>query len=215
MIQRIVRLFHPRDRVFFALFRQIADNLEFMGAEVCQSFREKDKQKKEHIFEGITDWEVKTDSLTHRVFVELSKNFITPFDREDVHRLASKLDDVADGINGCTKRIHLYGIDTHDEEPMCQFSVLVLEATKEVRKMIYQLEELRQTKGLYDSIIHINSIENQADELFGENIQRLFEQEQNIKTMIKKKEIYHILEATIDKCEDVANVVESILLKYA
>ena len=171
----IMKIFLPKDRVFFQLFEEVAEHVYEMGIKLKEMVNEPDADVRAKILAQIENLEHKNDELTHNIFTELGRNFITPFDREDIHYLATSLDDIADYIYASAKNI----------------------------------------KEMTDAMIKINSIENQADDVFDMSIERLFEQENDFKEVIKKREIYQVLEIATDKIEDVSNVIESIIIKYA
>ena len=154
------------------------------------------------------------DDLTHKVFTELGRNFITPFDREDIHTLASALDDICDYIYATAKKINTYRVNT-DDEAIRKLADLIGEGTIYVREAVGELRNMRDMRRITDSLVKINSIENQADDIFDAAIERLFELEPDAKEVIKKREIYQVMEVVTDKCEDAANVIESIIIKYS
>ena len=150
--------------------------------------------------------------ITHQIFHELGSNFITPFDREDIQRLASVLDDVIDFIHGSAKRIELYKIDTIHPS-MIKLGELILESATELNKAIPQLKDMRDVSLIREACVKINSIENHADDIFDMAVARLFEEETNAIEIIKIKEVLSALETATDRAEDAANVLESILIK--
>jgi uncharacterized protein Yka (UPF0111/DUF47 family) len=162
----------------------------------------------------IEDMEHVNDDLTHRIFTELGRNFITPFDREDIHSLASALDDVSDYIYGTAKKINFYKVDPSDVG-IQKLSELIHSSVTEVQKVVMELRDMKNLRKITDSMVLINSIENQADDVFDMSIERLFETEPDAKEVIKKREIYQVMEIVTDKCEDAVNVIESIIIKYA
>lgn len=212
MLQRLLRVLRPDGKGFFVLFNQMAESVELMGEKLALIFRTTDTAKINELVRDIDNLEHQTDLLAHKVFVELSRNFITPFDRDDIYRLVSSLDDVADNIYGCGKRLVMYDVDV-DDEYFRQLSSLIKETVIKMRVLIKELYLKRFSKDIESMIIEINVLENQGDDTFGESMQTLFRNETDAKTLIKKKAIYQLLESTIDCCEDVANVIESILLK--
>lgn len=214
MLQRLLRLLRPKDTVFFPLFKEMSANIALMGRALEILFYEPDISKRRELFGEISDLEQKTDSLAHKIFMELSKTFIIPLDREDIYKLTSSLDDVADNIYGCAKRMDLYEVDVLQEKEFQQFARLVYEAARDVDVLLEELVHLKKTPVFTEAVIRVHSTENKADDLFNERLRKIFE-EQDVKTLLKKKELYQILEATIDKCEEVTNVVESIIIKYA
>lgn len=160
------------------------------------------------------DLEHTGDNITHQIHLELGKNFITPFDREDIHSLASSLDDVADFIHGAANRIELYKVE-RITEPMIEITDLLVEATEHVSKAIHELKDLKNIRNITDSCVRINSVENKADYIFDKAVADLFEFEKDAISLIKQKEVLSAMEDATDKCEDVANVLESILVKNA
>lgn len=154
------------------------------------------------------------DEITHQIYLELSKNFITPFDREDIAALTSAIDDVADYINGSANRMLLYNID-EITEPIRKLSDLILHGCTEMEKAIKELKDLKNVRNIADCCVRINSIENQADDVFDRAVADLFLYERDAVKLIKYKEVLANLETATDMCEDVANVVETILVKNA
>lgn len=210
----ILKLFLPKDRIFYNLFENVADNVLKMGELLDDLANEPEVEKRTSIINEIGKLEHENDSVTHKIFTELGRNFITPFDREDIHALASSLDDICDNIHACAKKVHIYKVNPTDST-FQKFARLIQKSCKEVHATVYELRNLKNTRKMSDSLVTINSLENQADDIFDLSIEALFENEQNIKEVIKKREIYQVLEIITDRCEDVANVIESILLKYA
>jgi len=171
------------------------------------------EKRKEHIKE-IERLEHVGDDITHSIFLELSKNFITPFDREDIHALASAVDDIADYIHASATNIELYNI-TNIGDAMVKLAELLVEMCTDLEKAIKELRSFKNIRVIADACVRINSGENQADYVCNLAIARLFEFETNAIELIKQKELLQTLEMATDKCEDAANVLESILVKNA
>ena len=161
------------------------------------------------------DLEHKNDEVTHHIFIELGRNFITPFDREDIHSLASALDDIADYIYSAGKKINFYRIDPISDDGIQKSAQAILEAVLAVKSAVAEIRNLKNTHKIVECVIKINSIENQADEIFDSCIEKLFDSDVDAKELIKRRELYQILEIVTDKCEDAGNVIESIVVKYA
>lgn len=210
----ILKLFLPKDKVFFNLFEEVAENVLKMAAELRNLIYETDPEKRLVINKQIADLEHENDNFTHRIFTELGRNFITPFDREDVHYLASALDDICDYINSCSKKIVYYKVNPN-ETTFQKMADLILKGCSEVRKAVLELRDMKNLRRITDAMVAINSVENQADDIFDLSIEDLFEKEPDAKEVIKKREIYQVLEIITDKCEDASNVIESIIIKYA
>ena len=144
----------------------------------------------------------------------MSKNFITPFDREDIHSLASAIDDIADYIHGSANRMYLYNL-TNITEPIKKLADLIHQGCKDIHKGISELRDLKNIRNVTDSCVRINSMENQADYIFDLAVADLFKNETNAIELFKNKEVLNALEKATDKCEDVANVMETIIVKHA
>jgi hypothetical protein len=210
----IVKLFMPKDRVFYSLFEDVATNLVEMGKVLVELVETKDmdiRKDKVHLIERL---EHKNDDYTHRIFVELGQNFITPFDREDIHYLASTLDDVADYIHGSAKRIDMYKV-TEINDSVRKLADLINQGVMELARAIPELRNMSNMRVITDACVKINSLENHADDIYDRAIADLFDQESNAVELIKMREIYQALEIATDKCEDSANVIETIIIKYA
>jgi predicted phosphate transport protein (TIGR00153 family) len=214
-LNSIFQYFVPKDKkVFFPLFEQAANNTVVMSTILVEAVNSNNPATREELFKQIDKLENKGDEITHQVFLELGKNFITPFDREDIHSLTSAIDDVADYIQGAANRMNLYRIDDYNEHirKLCE---LCLQGATELEKAVRELKDLRNVRAIADSCIRINSVENQADYVFDRAVADLFLYEKDAIRLIKYKEIYAALETATDMCEDAADVMESILVKNA
>jgi uncharacterized protein Yka (UPF0111/DUF47 family) len=209
-----LRLFTPKDRVFYSLFEEVADGVGRMGKLMKEVVAEPDFDKRAGLIALVEDQEHVNDDLTHRIFTELGRNFITPFDREDIHYLASALDDICDYIYATTKKINFYRVNPNDIG-IQKLADLIDQSTCQIQAAIKELRNMRNMRKITDALVKVNSIENQADDIFDLSIERLFETEPDAKEVIKKREIYQVMEIVTDKCEDAANVIESIIIKYA
>jgi predicted phosphate transport protein (TIGR00153 family) len=205
-------MFAPKSGKFFDSFSRATTNLLAMTQKFKDLLDTTDEQQRESIVREIHDLEHVGDEITHRIFTELSENFITPFDREDIHYLATSLDDVADFINGTASRISLYQLKEIDQVMHSLASVLHRQAV-EIDLGVQNLRNMKNAQRTREAIVRINDLENEADSIFDLAIARLFAEETNPIEMIKKKEILSVLETATDKCEDVANALESILVK--
>src|SRR5580700_8840721 len=210
----ILKFFMPRDRIFYSLFEEVADTVAKMGKLMKEVTSEPDFDKRAAKISLLEDQEHVNDELTHKIFTELGRNFITPFDREDIHYLASALDDICDYIFSTAKKINFYKVNPNDTG-IQKLADLIVEGTTQVGLAISELRNMRDMRKITDALVKINSIENQADDVFDMSIDRLFETEPDAKEVIKKREIYQVMETVTDKCEDAANVIETIIIKYA
>ena len=213
-LNNIFQYFIPKDKKFFPLFEQDSTNLIKLGEKLVEAVNTEDLDRRKELFKDIEDLEHVGDEITHQIHLELSKNFITPFDREDIHRLASAIDDIADYIHGSASRMNLYNV-TLITPPIKELAALILEGCQELNKAISELRDLKNIRIIADSCVRINSIENQADFVFDNAVGQLFDYEKDAVNLIKYKEVLSALETATDMCEDAANVLESILVKHA
>ena len=210
----ILKIFLPKDRIFYQLFENVAGVLVNMGDKLKEVVNEPDFEKRAKLIKDVEDMEHVNDDYTHQIFTELGKNFITPFDREDIHYLASALDDIADYIYASAKKINFYRVNP-DDPGIKKMAELIAIGCVHVQKAVTELRNMKNMRNITDALVAINSIENQADDIFDTSIERLFATEPDAKEVIKKREIYQVMEIVTDKCEDVGNVIESIIVKYA
>jgi predicted phosphate transport protein (TIGR00153 family) len=213
-LNSIFQYFVPKDKKFFPLFEQASSNLISISAKLIEAVNTSDLAKREEIIKEIENYEHIGDKITHEIFLELSKNFITPFDREDIHSLASAIDDIADYIHGSANRMYLYNL-TNITEPIKKLADLIHQGCKDIHKGISELRDLKNIRNVTDSCVRINSMENQADYIFDMAVADLFKNETNAIELFKNKEVLNALEKATDKCEDVANVMETIIVKHA
>ena|ERR1035437_9944814 len=210
----ILSIFLPKDKVFFQLFENVADTALKMGNKLRELVHEPDYEKRGVLTKEIEDMEHVNDNFTHSIFTELGRNFITPFDREDIHSLANALDDISDYIYSSAKKLNFYKVDPADLG-IQKMAELIANSCMEVQRAVKELRDMKNLRRITDAMVAINSIENHADDIFDMSIERLFETEPDAKEVIKKREIYQVMEIVTDKCEDAANVIESIIIKYA
>ncbi len=210
----IFSFFTPKDKKFQPLFEQAGSNVKKIAEVLLIVVTTPDLEKRKEAIKEVERLEHVGDDITHSIFIELSKNFITPFDREDIHFLASAIDDIADYIQASAVNIELYNVTTITE-PMVKLAELLVEMCIDLEKAIKELRSFKNIRVIADACVRINSAENQADYTCNLAIARLFEFETNAIELIKQKEVLQTLEIATDKCEDAANVLESILVKNA
>ncbi len=209
-----LKFFLPKDKVFFHLFENVSETVVHMAEKLSEVVHENDFSKRDQLIKQIEDLEHLNDDQTHRIFTELGRNLITPFDREDVHYLAIALDDICDYIYSSAKKINFYKVNPHNIT-FHKMAELISSSCNEVHNAVIELRDMKNLRKITDALVAINSIENLGDDVFDQGIEELFENEPDAKEVIKKKEIYQVMEIVTDKCEDVANVIESIIIKYA
>jgi hypothetical protein len=211
-LDSIFQFFVPKDRKFFSLFDEQADNLVLIAKALNELVNAPNLEKQKELEKEIERLEHVLDQCAHRIYLELGKTFITPFDREDIHRLASSVDEIADYIHGASKRIGMYKIEK-STPTMIKMAELILQSTEELQKAMYELRNLKNLRNITDACVRLNSIENHADDLYDTAIADLFDNEKDAIKLIKMKEVYHALETATDMAEDAANVLESIIVK--
>lgn len=201
----------PKDKKFYLLLEKASGNLVEISHVLVEMVNSSEDKRRE-LIKQISHLEHVGDDISHEIFHELNATFITPFDREDIHSLTSALDDIVDYIHGSAKRIELYKI-TNITNDLIQLSELIEKAAKELHGAILELRNMKNVSKIKEACIRINSIENHADDIFDNSIARLFEEEKNAVEIIKIKEVLSSLETATDKCEDAANILESIIVK--
>ncbi|MEH6304787.1 DUF47 family protein [Olivibacter sp. CPCC 100613] len=213
-LNSIFQYFVPKDKKFFPLFEQASTNLIDIAQALHEAVNTDDIEQRKLLYKKVKDLEHKGDEITHQIHLELGKNFITPFDREDIHTLASALDDIADYIFDSANRMELYHVDIITE-PIRELANLIVEAVTALSKGMHELRNLKNVRSIADACVRVNSVENKADYVYNKAIGDLFLYEKDAITLIKYKEVLATLETATDMCEDVANVLESILVKNA
>jgi uncharacterized protein len=208
----VLERFMPRQVVFFDYFERMADKtLEGSKAmldllEDCTNVAEKARRIKAIEHEG--------DLITHQCIEELHKTFITPIDRDSIHRLITRMDDVLDLIEAVSERISLYDVDSPSEEARQLGRVLVF-SVEQVGKAVRGLRNMKNAPQILVECVEINRLENEADTLLRVAVGKLFKTEKDPLHVMKWKELYEGIEEATDRCEDVANLVEGIVLEYA
>lgn len=213
-VNNFINFLVPRDKSFYPLFERAAANLKASAEQLLMVVTSTTPEQRIEHMRQIEKLEHIGDEIAHEVFNELGKNFITPFDREDIHRLISRIDDVLDYIHGASKRMELYKITNYTPE-IIKLSELIQTSTNEINNAVMELKNLKNLRKITDACVRINSIENHADDIFDNAVAKLFEEEKNAVEVIKMKEILSALETATDKAEDCANVLESIIVKVA
>jgi predicted phosphate transport protein (TIGR00153 family) len=203
--------FFKRDTDFFEIFDAMGKNLILASSKLVAFFE--DFSGMESKIKEIRDIEHDNDLLTHEVIRKLNQTFLTPIDREDIHSLASRMDDILDLMWGAAQRAQLFKLKESTKEAAALAKTLA-----NMIDLVYKtFNYLRQKKYSYiqDLCVEIHGLENQGDEIFRATLGRMFDEMKDPILIIKWKEIYENLENATDRCEDVANILESIVLKYA
>jgi predicted phosphate transport protein (TIGR00153 family) len=196
---------------FFDLFEQHADRTREAAGLLAAMLR--DGADPERQAELVKAAEHEGDEVTHAVIERLHQTFITPIDRADIHELISRMDDVLDLIEACSERIWLYGIRTMEREAI-ELADVLEKAVEEMGAAVRGLRDLKDRTRLIAHCTEVNRLENEGDQLLRRAVARLFREGADPIHVIKWKEIYDYLEDAIDRCEDVANVIEGVALEY-
>ncbi len=208
----MVALFAARESQFFSLFSESAALSVQAANEFYQMLQ--DLLHIEKYSKNIKEIEHKADDITHHTIALLHKTFITPLDREDIHKLITEMDNIVDFIEAASQRMFLYKI-THVSEDAHRLAKICVSSVEYVQKAVCGLNNLKAPENIIKNCVEINRLENEADHILRSAIGILFQEESDIRELIKLKEIYELLEIVTDRCEDVANVIEGIVLEYA
>ncbi len=203
--------FLPKEGKFFILFEQDAK----VAVKIAQSLREMlhDWQNVENKVHSINDLEHEGDAVTHEIIAQLHRTFVTPFDREDIALLAHSLDDITDFIEATADAMLLYKIDRPTVRAK-ELADIIVQLAIEVEGAIAEINRRVDLKLVLKRCVEINRLENEADSVYRSALAELFKDEKDMANIIKWREIYEYMESATDKCEDVANVLEGVALKY-
>lgn len=204
--------FAPRDKKFAILFQQGAENVVKMAREFKEIVDVWENVKERVSI--LADMERDGDAITHDVMALLHRTFITPFDREDIGLLTQSLDDIADRIHSSADFMLLYRVERPGDKAK-ELADIILQAAVEVEKAVSGISGRIDQKQLFKHCVEINRMENQGDGIYRAALADLFATSDDVFHVIKWREIYEVMESTIDGCEATANVIEGIALKYS
>lgn len=214
-IDKILKLFVPKDHAFFPLFEQSADNMVKASALLKDLMASSDPEVHERLNREIKEIEHIGDGITDHIYELLNKSFITPFDREDIHELAAHMDDVLDSINGVSRRVCLYKPKNliHSYREMAD---LIYLASREIETAVHCLKDpVKHKDKITAACDRVTDIEHKADEQYFTGASHIFEKEQDTKELLKNNKILEILERCVDEEEDVTDTIKAILIKMA
>jgi len=199
----------PKEEQYFTFFSQMTSFIYDAAHALVEMLNEKGGDYAEHL-KRIKSIEHRCDDLTHSISTRLNKSFITPFDREDIYLLSGALDDIVDLIDDAARAMVMY--DVHESTAHARNFAGVIE------RMAVQLHEvvsmLAKPNGISPRLVELHRLENEGDEIYHRAIAELFRNETDPLNVIKWKDIYEKLEATVDRCENVANIIESVIIKH-
>ena len=210
-LNSIFQFLVPKDKKFFPLFEQASSNLVLIASTLHEAVNLPSSERS-ILFSKIDELEQIGEDITRQTNLELSRNFITPFDREDIYSLITAIDNVADNIQGASSRMKLYHVDKITKS-IRKLTEINLEACQLIDYSVKELRNLKNLKKITDSCAKINKLENKSDTVYDKAVSDLFENENDAKNIIKYKEVLSVLESAADKCKGVAAVLESITVK--
>lgn len=212
-LNSIFQFLVPKDKKFFPLFELASANLVVLAETLHEAVNAPKLEREEH-FKKIEELEAIIEEITHKTHLELSKNFITPFDREDIHSLIKAIDNVADYMHGAASKMRLYQVEKITKS-IRKLTEINLEACQLINEGIQQLKDMDNIKLIKETCKKINKLESKADVVFDKAVADIFENETDAKNIIKYKEVLSALESASDKCKSVANVMEQISVKHS
>ena len=207
--------FTPKETKFFPLLKSMTDTMLAASDLLIECVQKTEHADRVELYKKIKEQERIGDTLSNSIFDQLNTTFITPFDREDIHHLANRLDDVTDGINSSAKRIMLYNPKALPTE-MLDLAKLIKEGALTIAKAIDELDVLKSSsENIKKYCSELHDIENKADDVYEHFIIKLFETEKDAVEIIKLKEIVYELEKTTDVAEYVGKIIKTIIVKYS
>ncbi len=201
--------FLPREDEYFTLFSQMTEKIKEAASILIEMMAENAGDPQPYTTR-IKQAEHGCDDLMHKVTTKLDKSFITPFDREDIYTLSIALDDICDYIDAGARAVIMFGI-TEFNEPSRSFARIIGDLANEIHAAV---SVLNKPNGMTKHFVEVHRLENEADDIFFKAIGDLFRSETDPINLIRWKELYEILENATDRCESVANIIESIVLKH-
>jgi len=213
-LSHLLKYFIPREKKFYGMFNDAAANGVEAAGELNKLFKIPDLEESKDVRQKIRQIEKKGDEITNHLFDELNKTFITPFDREDIHELTSKIDDVVDLIYSLAGKVEYYKF-TRFSSHMIEMGELIYEGSMHMQNAISGLENMKNAIKSLKSCKELRKMESKVDECYHEAISDLFDNEKDAIELIKQKEILLNIEKISNKMEDVSDVVKTIIIKYA
>ncbi|MGL5111535.1 MAG: DUF47 domain-containing protein [Flavobacterium sp.] len=212
-INSLFQFLVPKDKKFFPLFEEASNNLIELASNLHEAVNLPLKER-EVLFLKIDELEQRGEDITRQTNLELSRNFITPFDREDIYSLITSIDNVADNLHGAASRMRLYQVDKITKS-IRKLTEINLEACQHIDEAVKELKNLERMKTITTACAKINKLENKSDNVYNKAVFEIFENETDVKNIIKYKEVLSVLETATDKCKSVASVLESITVKHS
>jgi uncharacterized protein len=212
-LNSIFQFLVPKDKKFFPLFESATEKLVLL-AQTLHDAINTSKNDRDDQYKLIEVLEFEIEEISHKTHLELSTNFITPFDREDIHTLIKAIDNVADYMQGASSRMKMYQVEKITKS-IRKLTEINLEACQLIQEGVFLLKNSSNHKKITDICLRINKLESKADMVFDKAVADIFENETDVKNIIKYKEVLSALESASDKCKTVANVMEQISVKHS
>lgn len=210
----VLRNLLPKENKFFELFTQNVGNISEAANDLRKLLDATTNAERKILITRIENAEHEGDIITHAIFQDLSQTFITPIDREDIHALATELDDILDLMEDVALRTSLYEVYNFPQE-FRDLTDTLLKAVKNLQIAVPLLNNMKNVDAIHKACEEINTCENAGDDIYHNAIARLFKEQKDPFELIKLKEILTDIEEAIDKCEHVANLIEGVVIKYA
>lgn len=201
--------FLPKEEQYFTFFIQMTVYISDASRELQEMLNDKNQDYHEYV-RRIKGLEHACDELTHSISTRLNKSFITPFDREDIYLMSSALDDIVDLINDAARAIVDFDIK-EIKDPAKSFADVIVRMSEQLREIVGTLQKPKNTT---QRLVEIHRLENEGDDLYHAAIAELFREERDPLNVLRWKEVYEKLEAAVDRCENVANIIESVVIKH-
>jgi len=213
-LNSVLQFLVPKDKKFFPLLLEHAGLLVEIAVALNQAMIVETVEERKVCFKEINDLEDKSDAITKKINFELSKNFLTPFDREDIYSLTKRMNSVADLIEDAVNRMELY----HVEEVKGSFKHItkeIVHACQVIQEAIAALEGFKNPASVMKCCETLDNIEHEVDDIYDREISKIFDEYEDIKQIIKYKEVLTVLEETADRCKDVSNILERVSVKHS
>lgn len=213
-LDKLFQFLVPKDRKFFPLFTDASSNLVSCTLEFQQMLNSVTDDEKAERAKKVKKLEKIGDKITISIYEELNSTFITPFDREDIQKLANRIDNVVDLVNTSAKRIQLYRLN--EIPPVFhQMADLLVQASIEIDTVVKGLKNIHKIAGFKEHMIKISELENESDALNYSYLSEIFDKETDAISLIKKRDVLNALEKAMDRCEDVGDILNTLQVKYA
>jgi uncharacterized protein Yka (UPF0111/DUF47 family) len=212
-LKDILNFFSPKDKTFFPLFEQATNKLSKLS-EFLHEATNATKTDREVYFTKIDELAENIEKISHTMNLELSKNFITPFDREDIHALMTRIEDVSSNLHEASNRLRLYQVEKISKS-IRKITEINLEACKLITESVTELKEMKDFKNVFESVKKINKLDRKSDSVIEKAISDIFENETDLKNIIIYNEVFTSLDKATDKCKSVARVLEAVAVKHS